>query len=42
MVTAGAGTQPIAQWYSVRDGRIASLRVIVDARPFAALREGQG
>jgi ketosteroid isomerase-like protein len=42
MVTAGAGTQPIAEWYSVRDGRIASLRVIFDARPFAALREGQG
>jgi ketosteroid isomerase-like protein len=42
MVTAGAGTRPIAEWYSVRGGRIASLRVIFDARPFAALLEGRG
>lgn len=42
MVTAGAGSQPTAEWYSVRDGRIASLRVIFDARPFAAMFEGRG
>jgi hypothetical protein len=41
MVTTGAGTQPIAEWYSVQDGRIASVRVIFDARPFAAVREGK-
>jgi ketosteroid isomerase-like protein len=34
-----AGTQPIAEWYHVRDGRIDSLRAYFDARPFAALRE---
>ena len=40
MVTHGAGTQPIAEWYAVRDGKIASLRVFFDARPFAALSGG--
>ena len=40
MVTHGAGTQPIVEWYAVRDGKIASLRVFFDARPFAALSGG--
>lgn len=29
-----AGTIPTAGWYHVRDGRIASIRVFFDARPF--------
>lgn len=41
MVTAGAGTRPIAEWYFVWDGRIASLRVIFDARPFAGWTRGR-
>jgi len=37
-------TQPvpssrIAEWYRVRDGRIAWMLVLFDARPFAALFE---
>jgi ketosteroid isomerase-like protein len=32
-----AGTAFIAEWYQVRDGRIAALRAVFDARPFAAL-----
>jgi ketosteroid isomerase-like protein len=35
-----AGSQPIAEWYRVRDGKIAELRVYFDARAFAALRGG--
>jgi hypothetical protein len=35
-------TQPVpnsrvAEWYTVRDGRIASIQVVFDARPFAAM-----
>ncbi len=26
---------PVAEWYTVRDGRIAELRAYFDARPFA-------
>jgi ketosteroid isomerase-like protein len=29
----------IAEWYTVRDGRIASISVVFDARPFAPLFE---
>jgi ketosteroid isomerase-like protein len=29
---------PVAEWYTVRDGRIAELRAYFDARPFAAPR----
>jgi ketosteroid isomerase-like protein len=29
-----AGTVPTAGWYHVRDGRVDSLRVFFDARPF--------
>ena len=32
-----AGTAFIAEWYQVRGGRIAALRAVFDARPFAAL-----
>jgi hypothetical protein len=32
-----AGTAFIAEWYQVSGGKIASLRVVFDARPFAAL-----
>ena len=32
-----AGTAFIAEWYQVRGGKIAALRAVFDARPFAAL-----
>src|SRR5258708_5416971 len=32
-----AGTAFIAEWYQVKGGKIAALRVVFDARPFAAL-----
>src|SRR5262249_6044262 len=32
-----AGTAFIAEWYQVRGGKIASIRVVFDARPFAAM-----
>src|SRR5438876_11289296 len=35
-----AGTAFIAEWYQVKDGKIAALRAIFDARPFAALFGG--
>jgi limonene-1,2-epoxide hydrolase len=31
---------PVAEWYTVRDGKIATLRAYFDARPFAAARPG--
>ena len=34
-----AGTSPTAEWYRVRDGKIAEIRVFFDTRPFAALRQ---
>jgi ketosteroid isomerase-like protein len=40
--TAPVPSAPTAEWYQVRDGRIASIRVFFDARPFAALfKDGQ-
>lgn len=36
-----AGTSAVAEWATVKDGKIAELRVYFDARPFAALF-GQG
>jgi predicted dithiol-disulfide oxidoreductase (DUF899 family) len=36
-----AGTSTIAEWATVRDGKIAELRAYFDARPFAAMF-GQG
>ena len=32
-----AGTVLIAEWFHVRDGRIASVQAVFDARPFAPL-----
>jgi len=32
-----AGTAFISEWYQVRDGKIASIRVVFDARPFAPM-----
>jgi limonene-1,2-epoxide hydrolase len=32
-----AGTAFIAEWYQVKGSKIASLRVVFDARPFAAM-----
>lgn len=32
-----AGTAFIAEWLTFRDGRIASIRTVFDARPFAAM-----
>jgi limonene-1,2-epoxide hydrolase len=32
-----AGTAFIAEWYQVKDSKIANLRVVFDARPFAAM-----
>jgi ketosteroid isomerase-like protein len=35
--TSAAGTSPVAEWATVRDGKIAEMRVYFDARPFAAM-----
>ena len=35
-----AGTQPIVEWFGVKDGRIAWIRTIFDTAPFAFLRSG--
>ena len=32
-----AGTAFIAEWYQVKNGKIAALHAVFDARPFAAL-----
>lgn len=37
-----AGTSPTVEWYHLRDGKISSLRVYFDARPFAAMIEQRG
>jgi ketosteroid isomerase-like protein len=34
-----AGTSSIAEWATVRSGKIAEIRVFFDARPFAAMFE---
>jgi ketosteroid isomerase-like protein len=39
--TAPVPSAPTAEWYRVRDGRIASIQVFFDARPFAPLFEGR-
>jgi limonene-1,2-epoxide hydrolase len=36
-----AGTAFIAEWYQVQGGKIAALRAVFDARPFAALFGGK-
>jgi hypothetical protein len=35
--TAPVPSSPTCEWYQVRDGKIASVSVIFDARPFAPL-----
>lgn len=35
--TRVAGTSFVAEWYKVSNGKIASVRVAFDARPFAAM-----
>jgi SnoaL-like domain len=40
--TAPVPTARIAEWYHVRDGRIARMLVLFDARPFAPLFEHAG
>ena len=37
--TVPVETARIAEWYTVRDGRIASIQAFFDARPFAAMFE---
>ena len=32
-------TAPVAEWYTVRDGKVASMQAFFDARPFAAMFE---
>jgi hypothetical protein len=39
--TAPVPSSPTAEWYHVREGKIASIRVFFDARPFAPLFEGE-
>jgi ketosteroid isomerase-like protein len=34
-------TAPVAEWYTVRDGKVASMQAFFDARPFAAMFEQQ-
>lgn len=34
-----AGTSPCAEWIHVEDGKVKSIRVYFDARPFAAMFE---
>jgi ketosteroid isomerase-like protein len=40
LVTKGpAGTAPCAEWYTVKGNKITHIRVLFDARPFAAMFE---
>ena len=39
--TAPVPSSRTCEWYRVRDGKIASVSVVFDARPFAAMFEGQ-
>jgi len=39
--TAPVPSSRTCEWYRVRDGKIASVSVVFDARPFAALFEAQ-
>jgi len=39
--TKTVGTSFVAEWYKLKDGKIASVRVVFDARPFAAMFEKQ-
>jgi ketosteroid isomerase-like protein len=35
--TTPVPTSPVAEWYTVRDGKIVSMQAFFDARPFAAM-----
>lgn len=37
VTTTPAGTAFIAEWYQVKRGKIAAIRTVFDARPFAAM-----
>jgi ketosteroid isomerase-like protein len=37
--TAPVPDAPVAEWYTLRDGKIASIQAFFDARPFAAMFE---
>jgi hypothetical protein len=39
--TAPVPTAAVAEWYTVRDGKIASIKAFFDARPFAPMFEQQ-
>lgn len=39
--TVPVATAAVAEWYTVRDGKIASMEAFFDARPFAAMFEQQ-
>ena len=39
--TAPVPSSRTCEWYRVRDGKIAAVSVIFDARPFAAMFEGR-
>jgi ketosteroid isomerase-like protein len=39
--TVPVPTAAVAEWYTVADGRIASIQAFFDARPFAAMFEQQ-
>jgi ketosteroid isomerase-like protein len=42
LMTAPVPRSRVCEWFRVRDGRIASISVVFDARPFAPLFEAQG
>jgi ketosteroid isomerase-like protein len=42
MHTAPVPDARIAEWYRVRDGKVAAVSVVFDARPFAPLFEQRG
>src|SRR5690348_1017275 len=35
--TKTVGTSFVSEWYKINDGKISSVRVVFDARPFAAM-----
>ena len=37
LVTKTLGTSFVVEWYKVKEGKIASVRAVFDARPFAAM-----
>jgi len=41
LVTKTSGAELIVEWFKVRDDKIATIRVVFDARPFANLHAGR-